>query len=49
MSLGFRGTEFSEIKPSDTYRIFMIGGSTMFGAGATSDETTIPGYLQQLI
>ena len=48
-TLGFRGAEFSEIKPSDTYRIFMVGGSTMFGAGATSDETTIPGYLQHLL
>jgi len=48
-TLGFRGVEFSEEKPSDTYRIFMVGGSTMFGAGATSDETTIPGYLQQLL
>jgi lysophospholipase L1-like esterase len=45
-SLGFRGTEFSEIKPLDTYRIFMVGGSTMFGAGATADETTIPGFTQ---
>jgi len=48
-SLGFRGAEFSSIKPSDMYRILMVGGSTMFGAGATSDETTIPGYLQQLL
>ena len=48
-SLGFRGAEFSEIKPSNMYRIFMVGGSTMFGAGATSDETTIPGYLQHLL
>jgi len=48
-TLGFRGTEFSEEKLSDTYRIFMVGGSTMFGAGATSDETTIPGYLQHLL
>ena len=48
-NLGFRGAEFSEIKPSNTYRIFMVGGSTMFGAGATSDETTIPGYLQDLL
>ena len=48
-SLGFRGAEFSAIKPSDTYRIFMVGGSTMFGAGATSDETTIPGYLQRFL
>ena len=47
-SLGFRGPEFSEIKPSNTYRIFMVGGSTMFGAGATSDETTIPGILQKI-
>jgi len=48
-TLGFRGAEFSEEKLSDTYRIFMVGGSTMFGAGATSDETTIPGYLQHLL
>ena len=48
-SLGFRGTEFSVIKLPDTYRIFMVGGSTMFGAGATSDETTIPGYVQQFL
>jgi len=48
-TLGFRGAEFSEIKQQDTYRIFMVGGSTMFGAGATSDETTIPGYLQHLL
>jgi len=48
-TLGFRGDEFFTIKPPDTYRIFMVGGSTMFGAGATSDETTIPGYLQHLL
>ena len=48
-NLGFRGDEFSTVKPSDTYRIFMVGGSTMFGAGATSDKTTIPGYLQHLL
>ena len=48
-TLGFRGAEFFTVKPLDTYRIFMVGGSTMFGAGATSDKTTIPGYLQQLL
>ena len=48
-TLGFRGDEFFSIKPPDTYRIFMVGGSTVFGAGATSDETTIPGYLQYLL
>ena len=47
--LGFRGVEFSEIKPPNTHRIFMVGGSTMFGAGATSDKTTIPGYTQQFL
>ena len=46
-SLGFRGSDFSENKPDDTYRIFMLGGSTMFGFGATSDETTIPGFFQK--
>ena len=45
-SLGFRGDEFSPEKSDGVYRIFMLGGSTMFGHGATSDETTIPGYLQ---
>ena len=48
-SFGFRGDEFSSIKPPDMYRILMVGGSTMFGAGASSDETTIPGYLQHLL
>ena len=47
-SLGFRGDEFPIEKLDSTYRIFMLGGSTMFGYGATSDETTIPGYLQEL-
>ena len=46
--LGFRGPEFSEIKSPNTYRIFMVGGSTMFGSGESSDETTIPGILQKM-
>ena len=45
-NLGFRGEEFSEIKPEGTFRIFLLGGSQMFGTGATSDKTTIPGFLQ---
>ena len=45
-NLGFRGEEFSIDKPTSVYRIFMLGGSTMFGHGATSDETTIPGFVQ---
>ena len=42
-SLGFRGPEFS----ANTYRIFMVGGSTMVGSGESSDETTI-GILQKM-
>ncbi len=48
-NLGFRGDEFSNVKPPNTYRIFMVGGSTMFGAGSTSDETTIPGFMQKFL
>ncbi len=46
-SHGFRGPDFSSIKPENTYRVFVIGGSTTFGTGATSDTTTIPGFLQE--
>ena len=46
---GFRGDEFSEIKPPNTYRIFMVGGSTLFGSGESSDDATIPGILQKNI
>jgi len=44
---GFRGSEVSKQKLDGTYRIFIIGGSTTFGTGSTSDETTIPGFLQK--
>lgn len=47
-SFGFRGSEISIEKPNETYRIFMVGGSTTFGAGSFSDEETIPGHLQKL-
>ena len=47
-SHGFRGSEITLEKPTGVFRIFMLGGSTMFGMGATSDETTIPGYTQLL-
>ena len=48
-SFGFRGAEFTSENISSNYRIFLLGGSTMFGYGATSDKTTIPGYLQQFL
>lgn len=46
-SHGFRGPEITKEKLLDTYRIFVVGGSTTFGFGSTSDQTTIPGYLQK--
>ena len=48
-SLGFRGDEFSKIKLDKTYRIFVVGSSPVFGYGATSDETTIPGFMQKFL
>ena len=47
-SYGFRGQDFSAIKPSNTYRIFLVGGSTMWGSGSYSYETTIPGIFQKI-
>jgi len=44
-NFGFRGAEFSEEKPPDTYRIFMVGGSTVFGDGV-ENHNTIPSFLQ---
>ena len=46
-SNGFRGPEIQEIKSDENYRIIVIGGSTIFGAGSTSDDTTIPALLQK--
>jgi hypothetical protein len=45
---GLRGEEISKEKPENTYRIIMVGGSTTFGSGSTSDKTTIPGFLQKI-
>ena len=46
-NFGFRGSDIFKEKPIDTYRIFVVGGSTTFGFGSTSDDATIPGYLQE--
>lgn len=46
-SFGFRGDEITIEKSNEIIRIFMVGGSTTFGAGATSDDNTIPVLLQQ--
>jgi lysophospholipase L1-like esterase len=48
-SNGFRGDEITKIKPDNTYRIIVVGGSTVMGNTATSDDTTITGALQHFL
>jgi len=48
-SFGVRGEEFNIEKEYDVYRIVMLGGSTMYGVYATSDSSTIPGFLEKKI
>tara|TARA_Y100001949_G_C15989694_1_gene332274 strand:- start:4878 stop:5918 length:1041 start_codon:yes stop_codon:yes gene_type:complete len=48
-SYGFRGDEISKEKPLNTFRIFIVGGSTSASLGSSSDQTTISGYLQQYL
>ena len=45
-SEGFRGPEFSQSKDENTFRIFLIGGSTIFSAGVP-DNQTVSAYLQE--
>jgi hypothetical protein len=45
-SEGFRGPEFLKEKPDNTYRIFVLGGSTTFGY--KNDFETWPYYLQEI-
>jgi len=44
---GFRGPEITKAKPENTYRIFVVGGSTTFGVGVKDDETA-PAHLQKI-
>ena len=46
-SHGFRGVEFSTEKPPNTYRIFLIGGSTIFGEHV-GESNTKSAHLQKL-
>lgn len=46
--LGFRSSEFTFEKPSDEYRIVIVGGSTVFGWGVNETQT-IPAFLQSKI
>jgi uncharacterized protein YjbI with pentapeptide repeats len=43
---GFRGPEFSQHKEKDVFRIFLIGGSTIFSAGVP-DSQTVSAYMQE--
>lgn len=47
-SLGYAGGEFTKAKGENVFRIVCIGGSTTFGAGASSANTTWPALLQSL-
>ena len=44
---GFRGPEITKNKPENTYRIFVLGGSTAFGSGVL-DNQTHSYYLEQM-
>ena len=46
-SFGFRGADFEEKKDPNVFRIMMVGGSTTFGSGSTSNDATIPEVLQK--
>lgn len=49
-TMQFRADRELEIpKPSNTYRIFITGGSTAFGSGAPGDDQTIAGYLNAIL
>lgn len=48
-SLGFRGREIQRKKPKGTIRIAMLGGSAMWGTGASSDEGTISAKLEKKV
>ena len=48
-SLGFRGDEIDLEKWSKEYKIMVVGGSTTFGLGSTSDKTTMPFLLEKKI
>lgn len=49
-SMQFRAKNEVEIpKPTNTFRIFLTGGSTAYGSGAPSQDRTIAGYLSQIL
>jgi lysophospholipase L1-like esterase len=47
--LGFRGRETTVEKPAGRYRVVVLGGSSAWGLGSTSDERSVPGRLEALL
>ena len=45
-SLGFRSPEILEKK---SFRIIVVGGSTVWGTGASSNETTFPAFVKRIL
>lgn len=45
-SHGFRGPEIKTPKPDNTFRIFLVGGSTAMSQGSPSDEISKTGFMQ---
>ena len=48
-SLGYRGENFSITKKPGIFRIVCLGGSTTFGIGSSSDKTTYPQFLEDIL
>ena len=48
-SLGLRGKETTIEKPAGRFRIAVLGGSTAWGLGASSDAKTVPGQLETIL
>ena len=46
-SLGFRGKEIEKTKKEGYFRIVILGGSAVWGTGASNDEATISGSLER--
>ena len=46
-NFGFRGPDFEVEKVDNTIRVFFVGGSTTLGPQSSSDNATIPGYLEK--
>ncbi len=47
-SVGFRGSDFSLTKDSSTYRVVIMGASTVYGIYVSEDETSAAQLLSQL-